>query len=328
MISLKTIVKRGKIEESVHEVKCLVKDTNFKTLLTTNNNKDIIYPRSSIKIFQALPFVLSGALKKFNLDNKIIAIACASHSGESQHLNILKNWIKKIPISIDNLKCGSHCPLNNESSNNLLLSGNLPNQLHNNCSGKHLAMITGCIAYKMPFDDYLNFNHPYQKLIRNSLEHFMDYKIQNKCIGIDGCSAPQYAFPINNLADSMVRLQKKNNYYSLSINILLRAIKKNPKLIGGSNSFDSEIIKHTGGRIFCKGGAEGVLLFSDSKKNIGGILKIIDGNNRAIPPIAIKIFEKLKLFNEKEKNYFHKWKKQKIYNHANIEVGEIFASIK
>ena len=180
MINLKTIIIRGKLEESIHEVKCLIKDTNYKTLLTTNNNKDLIYPRSAIKIFQSLPFVLSGALEKFNLNNKIVAISCSSHCGESQHINVLNNWIKKISISINNLKCGSHNPINNESSNNLLMNGNLPNQLHNNCAGKHLAMITGCIAYNMSFDDYLKFNHPYQKLIRDSLEYFMGYKIKKK----------------------------------------------------------------------------------------------------------------------------------------------------
>ena len=324
MINISAVVKRGKLNESVHEVKCLVKDTNFKTILSTNNAKDLVYPRSSIKIFQALPFVMSGAIKKYNLNKKILAISCSSHCGELIHTKLLKNWTKKISISINNLKCGIHNPINTKSSKKLFLSGNLPNQLHNNCAGKHLGMISGCKAYNMSSLDYLDLNHPYQKLIRDSLEYFMEFKIQKKNIALDGCSAPQYSFPIKNLATGMIKLKKNNIKYQEARNKLLQAITKYPKLIGGTNRFDSEVIEKTNGRIFCKGGAEGVLLFSDLEKNIGGVLKVVDGNERAIPPIAVKIFNKLNLFNKNEKNYFFKWEKQVIYNHAKNKVGEIF----
>ena len=92
-------------------------------------------------------------------------------------------------------------------------------------------------------------------------------------------------------------INKKNikNDYSRAICKLLNAIAKYPLLIGGKKRFDSEVIKHTQGKIFCKGGAEGVLLFVDLSKNIGGVIKIEDGNERAMPSLAMKIFSKLKL---------------------------------
>ena len=119
----------------------------------------------------------------------------------------------------------------------------------------------------------------------------------------DGCNAPQYAFSINDLSKAMINLIKnksKKGIYSEAVYTLLKAIENNPELIGGKNRFDSEVIKHTNGRIFCKGGAEGVLLFCDFSRNIGGILKIIDGNERAIPPLAMEIFLKLQLFSNEE----------------------------
>ena len=73
--------------------------------------------------------------------------------------------------------------------------------------------------------------------------------------------------------------------------------------------------------------AEGVLLFADIKKNTGGLIKIIDGNERAIPPIAMKIFSKLNLLDNKEKKNLDHWRKPKIYNHVKKKVGEIFAKI-
>ena len=264
------------------------------------------------------------------MNEKILAISCSSHCGEPNHLYILRGWLKKINLSIKNLKCGIHNPINNKSANNLLLSGQKPNQLHNNCSGKHLAMLSGCLANKMEYSNYVDYDHPYQKLIRNSLEHFTESSIKKKCIGIDGCSAPQYAFSIDNLTNAMINLineRNTKNEYSKSIGTLLNAIAKYPLLIGGKNRFDSEVIKHTQGRVFCKGGAEGVLLFVDTSKNIGGVIKIEDGNERALPSLAMKIFFKLKLLSSNEKRNLIKWTEQILYNHAKKIVGKISAKI-
>jgi len=326
----KVFVQRGKLAESIHTAKCLVKNSNSKTILSSGHSKELIYPRSAIKIFQALPFINSGAPEKYCLNEKILAISCSSHCGEPNHLYVLRGWLKKINLSIKNLKCGAHNPINNKSSNNLLLSGQKPNQLHNNCSGKHLAMLSGCLANKMECSNYVDYDHPYQKLIRNSLEHFTESSIKKKCIGIDGCNAPQYAFSIDNLTNAMINLINKRNTkneYSKSIGTLLNAIAKHPLLIGGNNRFDSEVIKHTRGRVFCKGGAEGVLLFVDTSQNIGGVIKIEDGNERALPSLAMKIFFKLKLLSGSEKRNLIKWTEQILYNHAKKIVGKISAKL-
>ena len=194
MNKIKTYVTRNKIIESIHESKCIVKDYNYKTIFSTSNEEDLVYPRSAIKIFQAIPFIKSKAYKKFKLSEKQIAISCASHYGEPEHLKVLNDWLIKIKISKKILKCGIHNPLNIKSSNKLLLKGSRPHQLHNNCAGKHLGMLSGCLMNKMNLKDYVNFNHPYQKLIRESLEFFTECKIKNIQVGVDGCSAPQYAF--------------------------------------------------------------------------------------------------------------------------------------
>ena len=186
MVSLKTFIQRGDITESIHEAMSLIKDLNYKILLTSEHDKNLIYPRSAIKIFQALPFINSSAYDIFNLSEENIAISCSSHAGELKHMSVLNEWVNKTGIRIHQLKCGIHNPLDEKSSNKLLLSGNIPTQLHNNCAGKHLGMISGCLANKMNIDNYLDFDHPYQKLIQKSLENIMQSKIQKKCIGTDG----------------------------------------------------------------------------------------------------------------------------------------------
>ena len=331
MVFLTAYIYRGALIESQHEAICLVTDESKQSILSTNNDNDFIYPRSAIKIFQALPCIKSKAHNLLNLDSKCIAMTCSSHTGEPQHLKILNSWIKKIGISINQLQCGIHNPLNEESSNNLLLSGITPSQLHNNCAGKHLGMISGCIANKMDINKYTDLNHPYQKLIRKSLETFMESTIKPNQIGIDGCSAPQYAFTLKNISNSMINLikeKKENNNFSQAINTIIYSINKFPILIGGHNCFDSNVIKITKGRIFCKSGAEGVFLFADFVKKIGGIIKIIDGNNRAIPSIVMQILLKLKMLKNTEYEKLSKWTNKLLFNHAKKNIGKITAEIK
>ena len=331
MSKLTTFVTRGNIIESIHDAKSVVQNFNYEIILTTGHELDLVYPRSAIKIFQAIPFIQSEAHKRYKLSKKEIAISCSSHSGEKQHMIVLHNWIKKIKINNNFLKCGTHNPLNLSSSNKLLLSGKKPNQLHNNCAGKHLGMISGCLSNKMDINNYVVFNHPYQKLIRNSLENITECKITKKQVGIDGCSAPQYAFPLQNLSTSMVNLIK--NYFGIGdfstpIKLLLDSILKYPQLTGGSKKFDSELMRITKGKIFSKGGAEGVLLFAHKEKKIGGVIKIKDGNERALPSTATAIFKKLSLITKHELNELSNWSNQQIYNHAKITVGKIYTLLK
>ena len=179
MSKIISYVTRGKQVESHHETKCIIRDLQKNIIFSTKHNNDLIFPRSAIKIFQAIPFVSSGAINKFNLNSKQIALACSSHSGEIFHIKELVKWINKLGISIHKLQCGIHNPLNLSSSNKLLLSGSKPNQLYNNCSGKHLGMLSGSIANNYNINDYLKVHHPYQLKIRKILELYCHKKINN-----------------------------------------------------------------------------------------------------------------------------------------------------
>ena len=331
MSKINTYVTRGKVLESIHQSKCIIKDYNFKTIFSTNDDNSFVFPRSAIKIFQALPMIKAEAFTKYNLTNKQIAISCASHCGEAEHIKVLEEWLKKINKSEKILKCGVHNPLNKISSNKLLLSGIKPNQLHNNCAGKHLGMITGCLANKLSINNYLEMNHPYQKLIRECLEYFTNTKINEVQKGVDGCSAPQYAFPMKNLSISMINLLKnysENKKYTIEINFLLKAIMQYPNLTGSKFIYPSQLISATEGKMFAKGGAEGILLFAHLEKNIGGIIKVNDGNERALPSIANEIFKKLNILSKKELDILSKWSGEIILNHAKEKVGKIYTKIK
>ena len=94
-------------------------DQSEGKFFSTNNNNNLIYPRSSIKIFQGIPFADSNAINLYNLSKKQIALSCSSHCGQNFHIKELKAWIK-INLSTSDLKCGVHNPLNKDQVKNFL----------------------------------------------------------------------------------------------------------------------------------------------------------------------------------------------------------------
>ena len=321
-----TNFSRSNLIESTHKIKIMVTDLKGKVLVSSGNEGDFIYPRSSIKVFQAIPFIQCNPKKYYNLSKKNIALACSSHRGEKFHIKELESWIKKIGISEKKLKCGTHNPLDIKASENLFRSNQNPNQLHNNCAGKHLAMITSCLINEYNTNKYLSFNHPHQIKIRKIFEKFTNHKINRKNYGIDGCSAPQYSFKIKDICKMLINLIKSYNddfYYGNEVKQLINSVIKNPKFIGGTHSLDSIIMGISDVKIFCKGGAEGVFLFADLKNNIVGVIKVVDGNERALPSVVFNIFKKLKILNSSNLKKLKKYYNFNIINHAKIKVGSI-----
>ena len=330
MIEATTKFLRSNKIESYHRIKILVKNTNNKILLKSGDINDLIFPRSSIKIFQAIPFIQSNAPEIYKLNSKSLALACSSHRGETYHVKELVKWLNKVGISEKKLKCGVHNPLDPKALENLFRLNRKPNELHNNCCGKHLAMLSTCILNKYDLKNYLDFNHPHQIAIRKIFEKFSGKKILKKNYGIDGCSAPQYSIKIKDLSLMLINLIKSyygKFEYSFEVKYLINSILNNPKYIGGTDSFDSRIMSISNKKVFCKGGAEGVFLFADLKGGIIGIIKVIDGNERAIPYTVYNIFKKFKIMNNSELKKIEKIYSFKLRNHANITVGSINSKI-
>ena len=220
--------------------------------------------------------------------------------------------------------------MDKKSSERLLLSGKGLDQRYNNCAGKHLAMLTSCIVNNFPIKNYVDFNHPHQINVRKIFSKFTGNIISKKNYGVDGCSAPQYAFKIKNLSNALSNLFKSYHgkfEYSKNVQFMIKAILTNPKFIGGSNNLDSNLIKISNKEIFCKGGAEGVFLFLHLQKGIYGILKVKDGNERALPSAVYTLFKKFKILNIEQLNSLKSWNKNNLYNHAKIKVGSIKATI-
>ena len=326
MGKLKSLIFRGNVIESQHEIKCYISSFKDKKIFSTNNENDYIYPRSSIKIFQGIPFSSSKAIDIYNLSKKQIALSCSSHCGEHFHIKELKKWLMKTKLKASELKCGIHNPLDKDSSERLFLSGNTPNQIHNNCAGKHLAMLSSCLVNKYTTQNYVEFDHPHQKNIRDIFSKFTGNKIIKRNYGVDGCSAPQYAFKVKELVGALANLLKSYNgnfEYVENVRTIIDSILTYPLFIGGSNNLDSNLINISNKNIFCKGGAEGVFLFIHLKKEIFGVLKVKDGNERVLPSAIYTLFKRFKILSGDELKKFNSWNNFILYNHAKVKIGNI-----
>jgi L-asparaginase II len=72
--------------ESRHVVSAAVSDSSGKIVRSWGNVEDPVYLRSAIKPLQALPLIESGAADAFNVSEKELSLACASHTGEPVHV--------------------------------------------------------------------------------------------------------------------------------------------------------------------------------------------------------------------------------------------------
>ncbi|MGI9316150.1 MAG: asparaginase, partial [bacterium] len=103
------VIRRGKVE-SCHRGSAVVVDRHGQTVFAIGEPERMIYPRSSLKFFQAIPLVESGAADHFGLRSKEIALACASHNAESIHTETVIGWLKRLDLGPDALECGPTLP--------------------------------------------------------------------------------------------------------------------------------------------------------------------------------------------------------------------------
>ena len=134
-------VIRGETVESVHRGHLIVLDGDGRTITKLGNPETVTFYRSAAKAFQAIPFVTSGAAQKFGFAEREIALACASHSGERTHTTLVTEMLEKSGLGERDLRCGAHLPFNEKTAEAMIRRGEKPTQIHNNCSGKHAAML-------------------------------------------------------------------------------------------------------------------------------------------------------------------------------------------
>ena len=203
---------RGDIVESFHRGAYAVVDAAGALVANVGDIERPVYPRSAIKILQALPLVESGAADRFGLSDGELALACASHDGEPEHTATAASALAKTGLDARVLECGTHWPYNEVAKRALAARGDAPSALHNNCSGKHAGFVClGCMLAG-PSDargflsGYVKPEHAVMREVGAALEATTGCRLVDAPHATDGCSIPTYGLPLRSLALAFARV--------------------------------------------------------------------------------------------------------------------------
>jgi len=301
---LATVI-RGETVESIHRGHLIVVDGKGERLFSLGNPETVTFWRSSAKSFQAIPFLRSGAASAFGFSEKEIALACGSHSGEAMHVETVAEMLEKIGLSEADLRCGTHLPFDEKRAAEMIHNGEEPTQLHNNCSGKHAAMLAFAKHTGADLKTYDHLENPVQQAILDCVAEFSDIPKDDIKIGIDGCAAPNFAMPIRAMAKSFARLvcppKDFDEETREACRRIVAATVAHPEMIGGTDRLDTMIMQSAKGKIVSKIGAEGVysagvLPSPKYKSGLGIAFKIEDGDDkRARAVVLVELLRQLEI---------------------------------
>ena len=287
---------RGDVIENRHRGAIAVCDAHGRLLHAWGDVDALVYPRSAVKLLQALPLVESGAADHFELDDAELAMACSSHGAEPLHTETVQRWLERIELDEDALECGPHAPNHAPTAEAMLQQRQAYGRIHNNCSGKHTGMLTTCRFLGEATRGYIERDHPAQQRWFDSLGDMAGIDLRRLPWNRDGCGIPVIALPLTALATAFARVAVPDELAQAraeAIERLGKAIAANPFMIAGSGRLGSEIIGLSGRRTLVKSGADGVFIAALQEKGLGVALKIDDGNGPAAEVAMLAVLRHL-----------------------------------
>lgn len=293
-------VTRGGRDESIHRGFGAVTGVSGAPALSFGDPETPVYWRSAAKPFQAIPFLEAGGESAFALSRDEIALAVASHDGEPAHAATADAMLRKGGFTPSDLRCGAHPPYDSRSADALVRAGEPFTALHNNCSGKHAAMLLACRLLGFDPGSYDDAAHPLQRRILEKVAFYAGVASPSIDIGIDGCSLPVFRLPIASLATAYARLVAAEALpgeppeAAAARRRIVAAMTGSPFFVSGSGEFTTHFLAAGAGRWIGKEGAEGVYAVAIGGADPRGIaFKVDDGGSRARFAIAMDIMGKL-----------------------------------
>jgi L-asparaginase II len=329
-------VRSGTVE-STHRGAVAVFDADGVQVAALGDIDRPVFPRSAVKVLQALPLVASGAAEHLGLGDDELAIACASHGGELVHAETVARMLAKAGLDVGALECGAHWPYLDSAVRALAAQGGTPTALHNNCSGKHAGFL--CLACAMHggrpdlqryVHGYVQPAHPVMREVTAALQAATGYDLEKTPCGTDGCSIPTFAIPLRHLAQAFARVGTGiglSDGHAAAAKRLRRAVAASPHLVAGTGRFDTRVMQRLGERVFCKVGAEGVYCAALPERGLGVAIKVDDGNNaRACEVAMAAVIEAFVGLDEGEAVFMRGFSDHALTNWNGIEVGRLVAT--
>ena len=312
-------ITRGPIVESRHMGHAVIARATGEIVEAWGDPSKVVLPRSSAKMLQALPLLESGA--GAGLSAERLALACASHSGETRHVEKVTAWLSDIGLDQEALLCGPQASRNAELHDAMIREGRTVTRAYNNCSGKH----TGFLMLSKHLGagpDYVDPDHPVQRAVRAAFEEMCGE--DSPGFGIDGCSAPNFAASLGGIATAMARyatLGTGNSARDRAAEALRSAMIAHPELVAGKGRACADLMAAAGGKAAIKTGAEGFFVAILPGPGLGIALKIEDGATRASEVAIAAILVRLGILDAGHPTVA-RYLKRPILNWDGLHVGE------
>jgi L-asparaginase II len=317
-------VTRGGYPECIHRFHIVIVDSKGDVIFERGDRNFFTCLRSSAKPFQAIAALRAGIMKKYGLSEEECAALTGSLNAEPFQIDIVRSMLSKAGLTEDYLQCGAQYPSHKATAESLKKEGYSPLPIYHNCSAKHTGMLLACKAKGYPLDNYLDFNHPFQKDILKTVLQFTELDKKEIKTVIDGCGAPVFFMPLINLAIGYKNLAISED---IAVEKLINSVKKNPLMIGGNERLCSDIIKVTNGKVFAKIGADGVYAAFSEEFKEGLAMKVEDGSTKPLYVMFLTVLKERKWINENELEMLSKYWKIKVKNSKNVVVGEYLPQI-
>jgi L-asparaginase II len=240
-----------------------------------------VLPRSCNKPIQALGMLEAG----LELDGELLALACASHSGETFHVEGVRRILAGAGLSEDALQTPPDYPLDEAARVHVIRSGGSKAPILMNCSGKHAAMLATCVANGWPIESYLDPDHPLQRAIAGTFAATTGEPVA--AVAVDGCGAPLLSTSLVGLARAFSSLATATEGPAARI---ATAIRSHPEHVSGTHRDELSLLRALPGAI-AKAGAEScyAVALPDGRAFAS---KTDDGAPRARPVVMAALLER------------------------------------
>jgi L-asparaginase II len=276
-------VTRNGFVESRHFGSVVVLDPAGGVVLAAGVRDEPVLPRSTLKPLQALATLTTGA----PLSGPALAIAAGSHTGDDRHVAVVGAILAAAGLPVDALRCPVDWPEDEATRMTMIRSGEAPQRIRMNCSGKHAAMLAAAAAHSWRTDEgYLDPEHPVQREARATVERVTGTAVAH--VAIDGCGAPLFGLPLRGLAAGFQALALAPAGSPEAE--VADAMRTFPEYVGGWDGHPNTTLMRAVPGMIAKGGAEGVLAAA-TRDGYAVAVKAIDGSPRATTLIALAALE-------------------------------------
>jgi L-asparaginase II len=261
---------RGGIEESRHLVHVAVARPDGQLVAWHGDASRLTTLRSAAKPFQAQPLVASGALEAFGIDQQTLAVCCASHAGNDEHVAAVRRGLAAAGVDPELLQNAT---------------GTVEQRLRHNCSGNHLAFLALSAHRGWDLAGYRDRRHPSQLAALDELADAAGVAAESIETCVDGCGVVCFALPLQTIAVLYARLPAR-------LPRQLAAMRAHPQMVAEDGALDTELMRALPGCV-AKSGAEGLGCVALADSGLGIAVRVEDGGSRAVAPAVMTVLSQL-----------------------------------